>query len=178
MVDISSPLSLCKDLLSRLTYFGLEAYSQGVVLVPLQATDLSRLRIFRLSTSGTSLRRLLYEYPNLPIHQIDTLILSLPILELDEVTEWRSSHDDTLTEACNSQQMPRLKCVILEEGFTRYFRCEGGYDILTPYFSSLADLFESLGVELLVRNNGIWEGDTPIRDFVGGIESDFLDLVF
>jgi hypothetical protein len=181
MTDASSPLSLSKDLLSRLTYLGLGGFTEATVLGPLQATDLPRLRIFRLKTYGTSLGPLLSKCPNLPIHQIDTLILPFPILESRHVTKWTSILDGTLTEACNSQVMPRLKCLILEEGFPPYaelFRSEEGYEVLTSYFSSLADAFELRGVELLIRSDGIWKGDTPIRVFVGGIESDFLGLAF
>jgi hypothetical protein len=172
MADTSSPLSLRKDLLSRLTYLGLRAFPRGIVLDPLQATDLPRLRIFRLDTYITSLGELLSESPNFPIHQIDTLILSLPRLGGIQLTAWSSSLDGTLTEARNSELMPRLKCIILEEDFTVFttlFKSEGDYEFITSYFSSLADVFESRGVELLVRNHGIWEGDTPIRDFFGGI---------
>jgi hypothetical protein len=181
MVDTSSPLSLCKDLLSRLTYLELEAFHQCIVLGPLQATDLPRLRIFRLKANGESLGRPLSECPNLPLHQLDTLILSLPRLDLYQITEWSSSLDGAFTEACNSQLMPRLKSVILEEGFptfTSFFRSEGGYEVLTSYFSSLADVFESRGVELLVRNNAIWKGDTRIRDYLSGIKSNSLDVAF
>jgi hypothetical protein len=180
MTDTSSPLSLRKDLLSRLTYLGLglEKFTHAPVLGSLQATDLPRLRIFRLNSNGNSRGRLLSECPNLPINQIDTLILCLPILDFGELTEWSSSFEGTLTEACSSQLMPRLKCVILKEylaTFTRFLRSEGGYEVLTSCFSSLADVFESRGVELLIRHDGgIWEGDTPIRDFLDGIKRDFL----
>jgi hypothetical protein len=175
--DPSTPLLLCMDLLSRLVYLGLEVFIHGPVLGSLQATDLPRLRIFRLKAHETSLGRLLSDCPNLPIHQIDMLILSLPILG-PYLDEWGSSLDSTLTEACNSQLMPRLKCVILEEDptlFSRFLRSEQRYEFLISYFSSLADVFESRGVELLIRNNGIWEGDTPIRDFLGAFKSDYLD---
>jgi hypothetical protein len=172
MTDTSSPLSLRKDLLSRLTYLGLgmDEFGHSPVLGSLQAIDLPRLRIFRLNTHWNSLGRLLSECPNLPIHQIDTLILSLPILGR-YLAEWSTSLDGTLIEACDSQLMPGLKCVILEEGyatFAGFLRFERGYEFLASCFSSLADVFESRGVELLIRNDGIWEGDRPIRDFLDG----------
>jgi hypothetical protein len=116
MYDTWSPPSLSKDLLSRLTYLGLEELTNGIVLGSLRATDLPYLRIFQLNSYGYFRGTLLSECPNLPIHQIDTLILGLPVLELDEVTQWSSSLHDILTEACNSKLMPKLKNVILEEG--------------------------------------------------------------
>jgi hypothetical protein len=178
MGKTSSPPSLCKDLLSRLTYLELEELTHTAVLGSLQATDLSRLRIFRLNTYRTYLGTLLFECPNLPIHQIDTLILCLPILELGQVTKWSSGLHGILTEACNTKLMPKLKSVVLEEGFDTFYGLYGSdlaCDVLTSCFTPLADMFESRGVELLIRTEGIWEGDTPVRDFLGGIESYFLN---
>jgi hypothetical protein len=177
MCETSSPPSLCKDLLSRITYLELDELIPGVALGSLRATDLPRLRIFRLNLQWGSLGTLSSECPNVPIHQIDTLILFLPVLELDEVTEWSSGLHGILTDACNSKLMPKLKSVILEEGFDTFYRFRTSdldYEVLTSCFSPLADMFDSRGVELLIRTEGIWEGDTPVRDFIDGIESYFL----
>jgi hypothetical protein len=178
MWETSSPLSLCKDLLSRLTYLDLEELPPRISLGSLRATDFPRLCIFRLNTYGDFRGTLLSECPNLPIHQIDTLILCLPILESDEVTEWISGLHGILTEARDSKLMPKLTRVILEEDrhtFHTFRRSDLDYEVLTACFNPLADMFESRGVELLIRTDGIWEGDTPVRDFIEGIEGYFLD---
>jgi hypothetical protein len=177
MWETSSPPSLCKDLLSRLTYLELEELIPGITLGSLRATDLPRLRIFRANSRGDFLGTLSSECPNVPIHRIDTLVLCLPVLELDEVTEWSSGLHGTLTAACNSKLMPKLKSDILEEGSKTFYRFRSsdlGYEVLTLCFGPLADMFESRGVELLIRAYSIWEGDTPVRDFIDGIESYFL----
>jgi hypothetical protein len=171
------PPSLCKDLLSCITYLELEELIPGITLGSLRATDLPRLRIFRANSNGNFLGTLSSECPNVPIHQIDTLILCLRVLELDEVTEWSSGLHGILTAACNSKLMPKLKSVILEERsktFAMIRSSDLGYEVLTLCFNTLADMFESRGVELLIRTYGIWEGDTPVRDFIDGIESYFL----
>jgi hypothetical protein len=69
--------------------------------------------------------------------------------------------------------MPKLKTVVLEEDFCTSYRFRSsdlGYDVLTSCFNPLVDMFESRGVEFLIRTEGIWEGDTPVRDFIEGIE--------
>jgi hypothetical protein len=171
------PPSLCKDLLSRLTYLELDELIPGITLGSLRATDLPRLRIFRANSHGNFLGTLLSECPNVPVHQIDTLILCLPVLKLDKVTEWSSGLHGILTAACNSKLMPKLKSVILEERsktFAMIRSSDLGYEVLTLCFNPLADMFESRGVELLIRTYGIWEGDMPVHDFIDGIESYFL----
>jgi hypothetical protein len=176
MWETSSPPSLCKDLLSRLTYLELDELIPGITLGSLRATDLPRLRAFRPNSHGDFLVTLLSECPNVPIHQIDTLILCLPVPELDGLTEWSSGLHGILTAACNSKLMPKLKSVILEEGSETFYRFRTSdlhYEVLTSCFSPLVDMFESRGVELFIRTDGIWEGDMPVRDFIDGIESYF-----
>jgi hypothetical protein len=181
MSETSPAPSLCKELLSRLTYFQLEEFHQGTILGSLQATDLPCLHIFHhdISSRGT----LLSNCPNLPIQQINILIVHLISLDLDrfpqldKFSQWRSSLHCVLTEARDSKLMPKLKCVILEgnyDMFYEFYQFHLTYDDLVSCFNPLADAFESRGVEFLLRTYDTLEGDIPIRDFVVQMKSPCL----
>jgi hypothetical protein len=176
-LDIGGTLlapTLRKDLLSRLTYLGLGRSFQGTLVGSFQATDLPRLHIFQLDMRLQFERTLLFECPNLPIQQIDILVLSLYHFEADEFPEWSSSLYGLLTEARDSKLTPKLKRVILKEKDEPFFWLSLSYEDLISCFNSLVDAFESRGVEFLFRPNDIWEGDVSIRDFVAQMEIPLL----
>ena len=170
----STPL-LCKDLLSRLTYLRMKGRS----LLPslFQVIEFPLLHIFQFDGHRIPQGTLLFECPNLPIHQIDILILGLPGSGIDHsqftlsrFDEWCTSVHCILTEARDPMLMPKLKRVILEERFHPFIGPRDlypSYGDLVSCYSPLADAFESRGVELSVRNRDvIFDVDVPIRDFI------------
>ena len=170
----STPL-LCKDILSRLTYLRMKGRS----LLPslFQVIEFPLLHIFQFDGHRIPQGTLLFECPNLPIHQIDILILGLPGFGIDDLQFVLSPFDERctslhciLTEARDPVLMPKLKRVILEERvfpFISFRALYPSYGDLVSCYSPLADAFESRGVELSVRNrDGLWDVDVPIREFI------------
>ena len=177
----STPLR-CKDVFSRLTYLRMKGRS----LLPslFQVIEFPLLHIFQFDGERIPQGTLLFECPNLPIHQIDILILGLPGFGFDRpqfvlsrFDEWRTSVHCILTEARDPALMPKLKRVILEERFHPFIGPRDlypSYGDLVSCYSPLADAFESRGVELSVRNRDIiFDVDVPIRDFILQMKSRF-----
>jgi len=176
--------SLCKDLLRRLTHLKIK----GRALLPylFQAMEFPLLHIFQFDGCQTPQGTLLSECPNLPIQQIDILILTLPAFGIthphilfSRFHEWWASVHCILTEARDPTLMPKLKRVILKEGSTPRIAPNDlfpSYGDLVSCYAPLADVFESRGVELSMRSrdgNWDWEVDVPIRDFILQTESRF-----
>jgi hypothetical protein len=171
-VKESSPAPLlCKDLLRRLTYLRL----QGRSLLPylFQEMEFPLLRIFQFDGHRMPLGTLLSECPNLPIQQIDILILAS--LSGYVFHEWCAGLHCILTEARDPKLMPKLKHVILEERITGFIRPKDlypTYEDLISCYGPLVDAFESRGVELSLRIwEGIWKVDVPVREFILQMES-------
>ena len=113
-----STRSRFKDLLSRLTYLRL-----GGSFPPIHSfrtVDFPHLQLFQLDRNRIFHGSPLSEFPNLPIQQIDILILSLLVWYdvgsgAEKFDEWSASLHRPPTEARESKCMPNLKRAILEE---------------------------------------------------------------
>jgi hypothetical protein len=163
----SSAPSFCKDLLDGLTYLGLGGPYKVSPVHFFRAINLPRLQILHLHPWRLFEGTLLFEFPNLPIQQIDTLILALPeIPTYGSGGDWCSSLDDILTEARDSNLMPKLKRVILEDKHNILSRWTNIFRVLIRCFIPLADALESRDVECSFRPKGVWEGDMPLRDLI------------
>ena len=176
--------SLCKDLMSGLTHLKLKG--RGLLPYLFQAMEFPLLHIFQFDGCRRPQGTLLSECPNLPIHQIDILILTLPGFRINRPQilygpfhEWGASVHRILAEARDPTLMPKLKRVILKEGSSPRIALDDlfpSYGDLVSCYTPLADVFDSRGVELSVRTRDgkwDWEVDVPIRDFILQMESRF-----
>jgi len=170
----SAPLP-SKGLLRRVTYLKIK----GRYLF--QAMEFPLLHIFQFDGDRNPQGTLLSECPNLPIQQIDILILALPRFSCHfssgRFYEWCAGVHCILTEACDPALMPKLKRAILEERLTTRIVPKDlypSYRDLVSCYGPLADVFESRGVELSLRMQvGIRVMDVPVRDFILQMESCF-----
>jgi hypothetical protein len=163
--ESSSALSLCKDLLRRLTYLKLKGRGLRI-----QAMELPLLHILQFDGGRVPRGPLLSECPNVPIQQIGILILALPLPSRH--FKWGAGVHLILTEARDPKLMPRLKRVILEERITPRKDLYPTYEDLVSCYGPLADAFESRGVDLSLRTwSPVSKVDVPVREFILQMES-------